>query len=219
MRKLVLLTTAAVICGSGLAGHSYAFGGSVPMPAAVPSSVTLVALDDAQLQSAEAFVGDLTSEALGFLSEDEFSAAQKKAKFKKLLDRKFDLESIGRFAMGRNWRTISDAQKKEYLNLFESMVIDVYSQRFSEYGGQDINVLSSRAEGKSDVIVQSLIVDPSGPNVKLDWRLRYKDGRFRVIDVIVAGVSMALTQRSDFSSVIQRGGGDVEVLLAHLRDE
>ncbi len=98
------------------------------------------------------------------------------------------------------------------------MIVEVYARRFSEYDGQKLEVRSSRRENEKDVIVSSVIADASGgQEIKVDWRLRNKGGKYRVIDVIVEGVSMALTQRSDFSSVIQRGGGNASVLLDHLR--
>ena len=97
------------------------------------------------------------------------------------------------------------------------MVVKVYSDRFKEYKGQKFEVRGARPEGEKDVIVTSFILPEGGPEVQVDWRVRSKNGRFQVIDVIVEGVSMSVTQRSDFASVIQRGGGNVDVLLAHLQ--
>ena len=74
-----------------------------------------------------------------------------------------------------------------------------------------------RDDGKKDILVNSYIVPKGGSKVKVDWRVREKNGKMKIIDVIIEGVSMSLTQRSDFSSVIQRGGGKIEVLLEHLR--
>jgi len=116
----------------------------------------------------------------------------------------------------RYWRTATAGEKKEYQALFEKMVVEVYSRRFGEYEGQVLEVRSSRKDSERDVTVQSFIVPDSGPEIQVDWRVRKKDGRYRVIDVVVEGVSMALTQRSEFASVIQRGGGQVSVLLEHL---
>ena len=78
---------------------------------------------------------------------------------------------------------------------------------------------NARAEGKRDILVNSEVQAQNGQAIKVDWRLRDRKGSFKVIDVIVEGVSMSVTQRSDFSSVIQRGGGNIEVLLKHLRGE
>ncbi len=166
---------------------------------------------------AQKFVDTMGKRAIGFLGNGSLSQAQKQAEFRKLLRTSFDLKTIGRFALGRYWRSATSAQQKEYQRLFEKMVVDVYSARFEEYQGQDLDVRSFRRDGDKDTIVTSYIVPDAGQEIQVDWRVRYKKGRYKIVDVIIEGVSMSLTQRSDFSSVIQRGGGDIQALLVHLR--
>lgn len=184
----------------------------------VQSSALSVQVADDHIAGAQNFVDGMTKRGLGFLSNADLSDAQRKVEFKKLLQDSFDMKTIARFALGRYWRSASDAEKKEYVSLFQKMVVDVYAQRFSEYNGQTLTVGDARGEGQNDAIVTSKISSPGSSDVTVDWRVRYKDGRYKVIDVIVEGVSMGLTQRSDFSSVIQRGGGQVSALLEHLRN-
>ncbi len=167
---------------------------------------------------AEKFVQSMASRAITFLGDNDMSMEQKKSRFRRLLQDSFDMNTIGRFSLGRYWRTSTAAQQREYLSLFEDMIIDVYARRFSDYQGEGFETRGYRRDGR-DTIVSSVIIPDRGSNVQVDWRVRYNNGRYRVIDVIVEGVSMAVTQRSDFSSVIQRGGGNVEVLLSHLRDK
>jgi ABC-type transporter MlaC component len=143
----------------------------------------------------------------------------KKQEFRKLLRDSFDMKTIGRFALGRYWRDASDSQKQEYLNLFQNMVVEVYAQRFNDYNGQDFTVGNSRLDGEKDTMVTSYIVSADGQKIQIDWRVRFKNGKYQIVDVIVEGVSMSVTQRSDFSSVIQRGGGSVDVLITHLREK
>jgi phospholipid transport system substrate-binding protein len=168
---------------------------------------------------AQNFIESMAQRALDFLGDPDMPMELKKTSFRKLLEESFDMNTIGRFSMGRYWRVSTKQQKQEYLTLFRERVIDVYSGRFSEYKGQKFETRGFRAEGTKDTIVHSFIVPDSGPEVQVDWRVRYKDGSYRVVDVIVEGVSMSVTQRSDFSSVIQRGGGNVEVLINHLRGQ
>ena len=97
------------------------------------------------------------------------------------------------------------------------MIVSLYSSRFGAYNGEKFDVSGFRGDGKKDILVTSFIVPDDGSKVKVDWRIREKNGQMKIIDVIIEGVSMSLTQRSDFSSVIQRGGGKVEALLKHLR--
>jgi phospholipid transport system substrate-binding protein len=156
--------------------------------------------------------------AISFLSNDALSKNQKREKFRVLLKKNYDMKTIGRFALGRNWSLATDAQQVEYLKLFEKMVVDVYSQRFDEYKGQLFEVRSSQAVGKKDQLVNTVILPDSGPEIDVDWRVRHKNGKSQIVDVVIEGVSMSLTQRSDFSSVIQRGGGTIEPLLENLRN-
>ncbi len=174
---------------------------------------------DEVIQGAQNFIENVSARGLAFLQNKNMSEAQRKKEFRSLLTDSFDLQTIGRFALGRHWRQATEEQKKEYMKLFESMVIDTYTQRFGEYQGQQVVVNKARSEGDKDAIVNSKIVSTDGsPDVQLDWRVRYKGGEYRIIDVLVEGVSMSLTQRSEFSSIIQRGGGSIDPLLEKLRE-
>lgn len=166
---------------------------------------------------AEKFIGDMATRGLKFLSDPNMNQDQKTSSFRNLLNDSFDLETIGRFVLGRYWKTSSEQQRQEYIGLFRKMVVEVYAKRFGDYKGQKFETRGSRADGDKDTIVTSYIIPGNGPEVQVDWRVRYKNGQYKIVDVIVEGVSMSVTQRSDFAAVIQRGGGDVSVLLAHLR--
>ena len=181
------------------------------------SALTLKVASDKAIKGAESFIGSMTKRGIDFLGNENMTKERQKEEFKKLLNDSFDMRTIGRFSLGRYWRTASTTQQKEYLSLFRAMILNVYSARFSEYKGQALEVTSARAEGKSDVLVTSIIKGNGDPEVQVDWRVRYKNGHYKVIDIVVEGVSMGLTQRSDFASVIQRGGGNIDVLLEHLR--
>ena len=89
---------------------------------------------------------------------------------------------------------------------------------FGEYAGENVRVGNASQNADGDVSVYSEIVRPSGAPIKVDWKLRRADKSFKIVDVAVEGVSMAITQRDDFSASIQRSGGKVEGLLAMLRD-
>lgn len=172
-----------------------------------------------ELSKSEDFIDTMGKKAISFLSDSSLSQDQKRNRFQSLLKKNYDMKTIGRFALGKNWSLASDSQKSEYLKLFEKMVVDVYSKRFDEYKGQRFEVRSSRDIGKNDKLVNTVILPDSGPEVDVDWRVRDKNGKQQIIDVVIEGVSMSLTQRSDFSSVIQRGGGgSIEPLLDHLRN-
>src|SRR5262249_26267570 len=124
---------------------------------------------------------------------------------------------IARFVLGRYWNLATPEQQRDYQRLFADMIVKVYSGRFSMYSGETLKVTGSRQESGSDSIVSSQILRPSGPPVSVDWRVRDRNGDYKIIDVAVEGVSMGVTQRDEFSSVIQRGGGTVDALIKELR--
>lgn len=171
-------------------------------------------------QTALNFVKDTAEKGLTFLSNPNAGEEDKKAEFKKLLNNSFDMESIGRFTLGRYWNVATPAQQTQYQDLFRKMVVNVYAQRFGDYKGQKFTVKSARPVGNDDVLVTSYIVPTDGSdNIQVDWRVRTRNGSTKIVDVLVAGVSMSVTQRSDFSSVIQRGGGKLDVLLDYLKQK
>ena len=169
-------------------------------------------------EEARAFIKQMTENALNFLSDETLTNAQKREHFQTLLETSFDIPTIGKYALGQYWRTATAEQKQKYQELFKRNIIDLYASRFSDYNGQIIETTDFRPHGKKDIMVKSHILDPKNTNVKIDieWRVRFKNGEYRIIDVYVENVSMAINQRSDYRAVIQRGGGSVDVLINHL---
>lgn len=181
------------------------------------SPALLVSVSEEPAKAAGNFISELAEHGLGIIAKKDAPDKVREAEFRKLLHDNFDMKTIGRFTLGAHWKNASKEQQAEFLKLFEEMIITVYSRRFKDYNGEIFEVKGSRKDGEKDSIVSSEIIPKSGQKIKIDWRVRNKDGKFSVVDIIVEGVSMSITQRSDFSSVIQRGGGKIDVLLSHLR--
>jgi phospholipid transport system substrate-binding protein len=163
------------------------------------------------------FVQNLGNTALMSLTSKNLSRKTREDRVRGILRDNFDIAAIGKFAMGTYWREASEAQRSEYMRLFEDMIVQTYTTRFEDYSGQTLKVDNSVRAG-SDFLVNSQVIQKDGPPVGLQWRIRNKDAGMRVVDVIVEGVSMSVTQRSDFASVIQSGGGKVDALLTTLRE-
>lgn len=214
--KGILLAAASVAILSGASAAMAA--GQFDAGRSAPSDLMIMVADDASTEGAKQFIVKMGDRGINFLGDESKSQEAKKAEFTQLLDDSFDMSTIGRFVLGTHWKSATPAQQKEYQKLFRKMIINVYSKRFSDYKGQKFDVRSAKTEGK-DTTVTSYIVPDSGPEVRVDWRVRNKGGSYKVVDIIVEGVSMAMTQRSDFASVIQRGGGNIESLLEHLRKQ
>lgn len=182
-------------------------------------TVTAKAGQDNVAEGAKNFIASMGDRGINFLGNQSMTDDAKKAEFRKLLNESFDMDTIARFSLGTYWKATTPAQQQEYLKLFNNMIVKVYSKRFSDYKGQKFEVKSARKESDKDSVVTSFIIPSDGPQVQVDWRVRNKGGSYRVVDIIVEGVSMSQTQRADFASVISRGGGSVDVLLNHLRHQ
>lgn len=188
------------------------------------SLLTLAAMAGGAPQPARAaeptaFVTDLADKAITRLTAKELNQGARNAEFRKLLVGNFDVPAIGRFVLGRYWREANDAQRAEYMKLFEDLLVITYGSRFAEYGGEKLKVQQARNVGSDDVLVGSEVQRPTGPPVKVDWRVRKSGDTLKIIDVIIEGVSMAVTQRDDYAAVIQRNGGKIDGLLSSLRDK
>jgi phospholipid transport system substrate-binding protein len=165
-----------------------------------------------------AVVSNLGSRALEVLGKDA-SQQQRVARFRELLREDFDVPGIARFVLGRYWNTATEEQRAEFVKLFEEYIALAYSTRLAEYTGETFKVTGSRPDADG-AIVSSQIIRPAGAQpVKVDWRLTGRNGAYKISDVSVDGISMAVTQRSEFASVIQHNGGQVQGLIAMLREK
>jgi phospholipid transport system substrate-binding protein len=165
-----------------------------------------------------AIISNLGSRALEVLGKDA-TQSQRVERFRQLLREDFDVPGIARFVLGRYWNTATEEQRAEFTKLFEDYIAVAYATRLAEYTGETFKVTGSRPEADG-AIVSSQILRPAGQApVKVDWRLSGRNGAYKIADVSVDGISMAVTQRSEFASVIQHNGGQVQGLITMLRDK
>ena len=141
---------------------------------------------------------------------------QKATYFHQMLSQDFALTDMSRFVLGPYWRVASGAQRREFRSLFEDYLVHYYGQRFAQYGGENLRVNGSRTD-RAGVTVTSQIIRPQGPPIEVDWQLVVSDGRYKISDVSIDGVSMAFAQRSEFAAIVQRNGGRVAGLLRTMR--
>ncbi len=195
----------------------------VPCPLAIAQqakadSSSPSASDAAAMLPAGKFVQDLSSRAMAAISNKGLSQEQRTAQYRNILHDSFDMQTIGRFVIGRSWNAASPEQQQEYMKLFEALVTKMYGDRLNFYNGENFVVKSTRPESDQDFIVTSDITHPDGSSpTTVDWRVREKNNKYAVIDVMIEGVSQSLTQRDEYSSIIQRDGGKLDGLLALMR--
>ncbi len=171
----------------------------------------------ATAQDARAFVGTLGEQAIQVLGPS-VSPAQRLARFRVLFHDDFDVPGIGQFVLGRYWRVATPQEQQDFLGLYQEYIVRAYSTRLAEYGGEPFRVTGARPNGE-ETIVASEILRANGNRITVDWYLVHRSATFKITDVYVAGVSMKVTQRDEFASVIQRNGGRVDALLTQLRQK
>ena len=166
------------------------------------------------------FVQNLGDTAIAAIADKSISKEQRSDKFRDILRNSFDLMTIGRFVIGRSWNAATPDQQKEYTRLFEELVIKTYGDRMTLYTGEGFSVTAVRPETEHDTIVNSQITHPDGSTpTTIDWRVRQRDGKLGVIDVVVEGVSLSVTQRQEYASVIQNNGGQISALIDKMKQQ
>ncbi len=138
---------------------------------------------------------------------------EKIARFRDLFITYFDVPSIGRFVLGRNWRTASPQEQERFLELFQEVNVFTWARRFGDYDGQDLVIGQASRDGDSGAFVDSQVEQAGGQQpIHVRWRLRERGDTYKVVDLIIEGVSMAITYRQEYNSVIQQAGGDISAL-------
>lgn len=166
------------------------------------------------------FVQSMGEQAIGALTGPDVTPRIRAERFRGLLAENFDVPAIGKTVLGRYWRVATDAERAEYLELFEDFLVANYARRFAEYTGQRFEVRNVRQDGNGMLTVQTIIQTPDGGEpARLDWLLRDDATSYRVLDLKIEGISMSETHRAEFASVIQSSGGKVAGLLEALRNK
>jgi phospholipid transport system substrate-binding protein len=168
---------------------------------------------------AKQFILALGNRAITTLTDGALADQEREARLRHMLADSFDLDMISRLVLGRYWRVATAAERTEYRQLFETFILNTYVSRLSTFSGEQLAVNNAIKGKRGIIVVRSQIDSPKRPSMRIDWLVRATNGRYRVVDVAVEGISMAITQRSEFASIIQSSGGRVAGLIDALRQK
>lgn len=173
--------------------------------------------DATSTQLAESFIQSVGDRAVELLKScgDETEASDQVA-LGELIRSGFNIDLIGRFVLGKYARKATRAQLSEYKALYKEFFVGSYSRQLCAFRGKLVTVLGSQPVGSRDMMVDTR-VDREGQSLNASWRVRRSKGTYKIIDLMIDGVSMALSQRQEFSAIIVNGG--VERLLEVLRNK
>ena len=193
--------------------------GAFLAPLVVTVAFAIVAVTPARAINAgepSQFIQNLGNSAVAMVTDANLSQTDKIAQFRQLLRDGFALPSIARFALGRYWRRADDDQRQRYTLLFEDYIVASYSARFNEYEGETFRIVDEKLLDDGAAIVTTSIMRPNAQAVQVDWQVRDHRGQLKIVDVVIEGISMTLTQRSDFSAAIRQSGGNIDKFLDSL---
>lgn len=167
-------------------------------------------------EAAAAFIETLGQKVLPVQVSKQADAAEVRlAAFRGLIRGSFDLDLISRLVLGRFWGRATEGQRAAFKDLFARYFLNTYAGLLNSYRVDTLVVISSKRVGERDYLVRTS-VERDGEMTAVVWRLRARDGEYRIIDVLVRGISLVLTHRSEFASVVRQEG--LDGMLRVLRD-
>ena len=176
-------------------------------------------LDNAKAIEPDIFVQSTVNRASKVLSEN-ISKIDKIEKLKKIAIETVDIKGIGFYTLGPIRKTLDDDQKKKYSKIFNEYFLKSFSSRLAEYTNPEIDVFGKQVLNENYTIVNSLLKGTNErPEVKIDWRIYTKNPDTPLIrDLIIEGLSLARTQKEEFSSILNTNNGDINSLFKSLEE-
>lgn len=177
-----------------------------------------VAMADINKDKAVDLVKNVTKEGIENIINSDASVEEKDKVFRKLFTENLDLDFIGKYVLGRYWRTASDTQKKEFIELYKEFNVKTWSKRFDEFKGKSfVFEGTSPANNPNQVFVDTKVPMTEGAPVIVKWRVNNINGKLKIIDIIIENVSLAQTARNEYTSFIAKSPKGIDGLLEHLR--
>ena len=181
----------------------------------------LLSINSSNVYSIEpdVFIQSTVNRASQILSKN-ISKEEKINELKSVAKETVDIKGVGFYSLGSARKNLNDSQKIEYSKLFEDYFLKSFSSRLAEYTNPEIEVNDKKVLNKNYTIVNSLLVATSErPEVKIDWRVYTKDPESPLIrDLIIEGLSLARTQKEEFSSILNSNDNDINALFKTLEE-
>jgi phospholipid transport system substrate-binding protein len=182
------------------------------------TAFSLTSQANANLNGAQTFVREVGDDALKLIKDGNVDDKKKEQKLISLFEKVVDTKWIAQFVLGSYWNSATDEQKKEYVELHHKFLINSYIPKFKQYTNQKIEFKKFYEEGNLEYMVETEILQPDKPAIRVDYKVREDaSGTYQIYDVIAEGVSLITTQRSDFTSILSRGG--LDDLIKKLKDK
>jgi phospholipid transport system substrate-binding protein len=180
---------------------------------ATPAERAFAADDDAS------FVANAADSVLALARDKGLSQDEFKQRLRTIAEQDFDVPRIARFALGQYWRTASDTERQQFVDAFKGYLVQVYATRFHQYSGANFKVVDQRQQGDTTLVTTEIAQASGQPPAKVIWQVARQANGYKITDVVIEGISQAVTYREEFSSVIGQHGGQVSALTQQLREK
>lgn len=161
----------------------------------------------AREEAAKVFVEDVAAKTIAIVKTDAAESA-KQAELEDLFRPVVDVPFVGRFVLGQHWRAATPSQQKEYLAAYGPFLMKHYIGRLVKYSGQAVKVTKALSEKDGSIMVTMAVINPGQEKFFVEYRLQPAGKSFKLIDIVVEGVSLLASQRSEFNSVVNDKGLD-----------
>ncbi len=170
---------------------------------------------------AEKFVEGITKEGIEDIINANVNQKEKDKRFEKLFNKALDMDFIGQFVLGRYWKTASDAQKKDFIATYRDLNTKTWGRRFDEFKGRSfVFGGTTESNSKNQIFVNSTVDMGQGQEpAKVVWRVKQEGNTFKVIDIVIENVSLAITARNEYSAFIKNNGGSIDALIKDLKNK
>lgn len=173
---------------------------------------------DINAGKAEQFVKNVTQQGIEELINSNVSDSERKARFTKLFNQDLDLDFIGKFVLGRYWRTATPQQRDEFIDVYRKLNIQTWSERFNEFKGKHFEFMGTeKSKSEDQVFVNTQVPMQEGKPASVKWRVKETDGKMQIVDIIIENVSLAQTARSEYTSYIQKSPNGIDGLIIDLK--
>jgi phospholipid transport system substrate-binding protein len=166
---------------------------------------------------AQQVIEQTVAEVLGILRDEAKSGAGRREELEAIAQQRFDFRIMSRLVLARNWKLLSKEERSEFVDEFTEYLANDYGSRIERYEQEEVAVLGVQPEPRGDVTVKTKIVGGDNDGALVDYRMRKRDEEWKIIDVVIEGISLVANFRDQFRDVMGREGPSA--LLGKLREK
>jgi len=181
--------------------------GGLPLALTLAAMCTFTPAPTRAAVGPQEVVDQTSTRVVDILRNGSLSSDQKRKQIEDIVYEQVDFDTLSRLVLGQNWKQLSAEQQQEFMKEFRQHLSVTYGRNIDSYKNEKVQIVGGREEARGDYTVLSKILRGGGSqDIVVDYRLRQRDGQWRIIDIIVEGVSLVSNFRSQFQDIIAQGG-------------